>query len=171
MPTDADVTLRAVLRALGPTLDDTHATVTVDPLPVVMAEPTQLAQVFQNLISNAVKFTAPGIAPRIVGAPRERTGEQWRFTVTDNGIGIEPRQRERVFGMFKRLHLAEDYPGTGIGLALVKKIIEQHGGQVGIDDTGTGDRVLRLVHPSRDRPAESAPLDRNHARLSRNSVT
>jgi len=133
VPTDAGVTLRAVLGALGPTLDDAHATVTVDPLPVVMAEPTQLAQVFQNLISNAVKFTAPGTAPRIT-VTAERTGGQCRFTVTDNGIGIDPEHRERIFGMFKRLHTRQDYPGTGIGLALVKKIIEQHGGQVGVAD-------------------------------------
>ena len=133
VPTDAGVTLRAVLGALGPTLDDAHATVTVDPLPVVMAEPTQLAQVFQNLIGNAVKFTAPGTAPRIT-VTAERTGAQCRFTVTDNGIGIDPEHRERIFGMFKRLHHREDYPGTGIGLALVKKIIEQHGGQVGVAD-------------------------------------
>ena len=127
------MTLRAVLGALGPTLHDTHATVVVDPLPVVMAEPTQLAQVFQNLISNAVKFTAPGTVPRIT-VTAERNGAQCRFTVTDNGIGIDPEHRERIFGMFKRLHTHEDYPGTGIGLALVKKIIEQHGGQVGVAD-------------------------------------
>lgn len=133
VPTDAGVTLRAVLRALRPTLDDAHATVTVDPLPVVMAEPTQLAQVFQNLIGNAVKFTAPGTAPRIT-VTADRNGAQCRFTVTDNGIGIDPEHRERIFGMFKRLHTREDYPGTGIGLALVKKIIEQHGGQVGVTD-------------------------------------
>ena len=130
-------TLRAVLGALGPTLDDAHATVVVERLPVVMAEPTQLAQVFQNLISNAVKFTAPGTVPRIT-VSAERTGGQCRFAVTDNGIGIDPDHRERIFGMFKRLHTREDYPGTGIGLALVKKIIEQHGGQVGVTDRAAG---------------------------------
>jgi len=89
VPTDAGVTLRAVLGALGPTLDDAHATVVVDPLPVVMAEPTQLAQVFQNLIGNAVKFTPPGTVPRIT-VTADRNGGQCRFTVTDNGIGIDP---------------------------------------------------------------------------------
>jgi signal transduction histidine kinase len=148
------MTLRAVLGALGPTLDDAHATVVVDRLPVVMAEPTQLAQVFQNLISNAVKFTAPGTVPRIT-VTAERNGAQCRFTVTDNGIGIDPEHRERIFGMFKRLHTREDYPGTGIGLALVKKIVEQHGGQVGVTDPpapGVGTRFWFTLPAGPDTP-------------------
>ncbi len=142
VPIAAEKTVNGVLNALGPSLHDTHATVTVAPLPVVLAEPTQLTQVFQNLITNAVKFTSPDVDPQIsVSAAPCGTG--WRFTVSDNGIGIDPRHRERVFGMFKRLHGSDEYPGTGIGLALVKKIVERHGGQVGIDDTtaGTGSRV------------------------------
>ena len=164
VPTSAETAVRGVLTALGPTLSDTHATVTVGPLPEVMAEPTQLTQVFQNLISNAVKFTAPGVAPRVsVGA--ERCADQWRFTVTDNGIGVEPRHRDRVFGMFKRLHVAEEYPGTGIGLALVKKIVECHGGQVGIADTGsedTGSGVGSCVWFTLPAavPSEAAPCER-----------
>jgi light-regulated signal transduction histidine kinase (bacteriophytochrome) len=137
VPTSAETAVRDVLSALGPVLADTQASVTVGPLPVVMAEPTQLGQVFQNLIANALKFTAAGVVPQ-VAVRAERCGQLWRFTVTDNGIGVEPRHRDRVFGMFKRLHLAVEYPGTGIGLALVKKIVECHGGEVGIDDSGTG---------------------------------
>jgi len=127
----------------------------VDRLPVVMAEPTQLAQVFQNLISNAVKFTPPGTVPRIT-VSAEHTGGRCRFTVTDNGIGIDPEHRERIFGMFKRLHTREDYPGTGIGLALVKKIVELHGGQVGVTDppdTAGGTRFWFTLPAAPDTPA------------------
>ena len=80
-----------------------------------------------------MKFTPPGTDPRIT-VTAQRTAGQCRFTVTDNGIGIDPEHRERVFGMFKRLHTREDYPGTDIGLALVKKIVEQHGGQISVTD-------------------------------------
>ncbi len=161
LPTSAELAVQGVLTALDPTLRETHAIVTVGPLPMVVAEPTQLTQIFQNLISNAVKFTAPGVAPR-VSVRAERSGELWRFTVTDNGIGIEPRQRDRVFGMFKRLHLAVEYPGTGIGLALVKKIVECHGGQVGIEDTGTGvGSAVWFTLPATVQP-EPPALDRNH---------
>jgi len=155
VPTDAEVTLRGVLGALGPILDDAHATVVVDRLPVVMAEPTQLAQVFQNLISNAVKFTAPGTVPWIA-VSGQRTGGQCRFTVTDNGIGIDPEHRDRIFGMFTRLHTREDYPGTGIGLALVKKIIEQHDGQVGVTappTAGGGTQFWFTLPAAPDTPA------------------
>ena len=169
VPVSADIVVRGVLTALGPILADTQASVTIGPLPMVMAEPTQLGQVFQNLISNAVKFTAPGVVPR-VSVRAERRAEQWRFTVTDNGIGVEPRQRDRVFGMFKRLHVAEEYPGTGIGLALVKKIIECHGGQVGIDDSGTGTGSCVWFTLPADPPADSAPVDPNIPSLA-DSVT
>jgi PAS domain S-box-containing protein len=160
VPTSVEVAVRGVLTALGPTLADTKASVTVGPLPVVMAEPTQLTQVFQNLISNAVKFAAPGVAPR-VSVRAERCAEHWRFTVTDNGIGVEPRHRDRVFGMFKRLHVAEEYPGTGIGLALVKKIVECHGGQVGIDDSDAGAGSCVWFTLPADLHTEAAPCDRN----------
>jgi len=169
VPTSAEIAVRGVLTALGPTLADTGASVTVGPLPVVLAEPTQLSQVFQNLISNAVKFAAPGAVPR-VSVSAERRAEQWRFSVTDNGIGVEPRHRDRVFGMFKRLHVAEEYPGTGIGLALVKKIVECHGGQVGIDDTETGTGSCVWFTLPADLHAGSGPLDRNAQSLG-DSVT
>ena len=140
-PVDCNVVMRSVLRVLGPTIAETGATVTVDPLPVVRADSTQLAQVLQNLLTNAVKFMAPGVAP-VISVGAEREANAWRLTVTDNGIGIDPRHRERIFGMFKRLHGRDEYPGTGIGLALVKKIVERHGGTVGVENapSGTGTR-------------------------------
>ena len=102
-------------------------------LPVVLAEPSQLRQVFENLIGNAVKFHRPGVPP-VIEVDCRPDGAALRFTVADNGIGIDPRYRERVFGMFKRLHTRDVYPGTGIGLALCKKIVERHGGRIGVSD-------------------------------------
>jgi PAS domain S-box-containing protein len=140
-PTDSAAVVRSVLTSLGPTIDQTGTAVEVGDLPMVLAEPEQLGRVVQNLISNGIKFVPAGVTPRI-SVTAEPDGAEWRFSVTDNGIGIEPRHRDRIFGMFKRLHGRDAYPGTGIGLALVKKIVERHGGQVGVDDapTGTGCR-------------------------------
>ena len=116
----------------------------VDPLPTVAGQSLQLVQVFQNLVSNALKFVVEGVVPEVV-VSAEQMGQMWRFTVTDNGIGIEPRHRERIFGMFKRLHARAEYSGTGIGLALCKRIVERNGGRIGVGapagtDTGTGTR-------------------------------
>jgi light-regulated signal transduction histidine kinase (bacteriophytochrome) len=98
-------------------------------LPVVHGDPAQLDQLFQNLIGNGVKFVPEGTAPEVrVSAVRE--GGEWCFAVEDNGIGIEPRYAERVFGMFQRLHTRDEYPGTGIGLAIAKKVVERHGGRI-----------------------------------------
>jgi signal transduction histidine kinase len=111
--------------------------VTSDDLPAVSGDAGQLNQLFQNLISNAIKFTPPDVEPRIhLGCQRQ--DDHWRFTVTDNGIGIDERHRERIFGMFKRLHTRDAYPGTGIGLAVCKKIVERHRGTLGVADGPDG---------------------------------
>ena len=118
--------LRLLVEESGTTL--THDAV----LPVLLADRRQLGQLLQNLIANALKFRGPE-APRVhVGAAREPDG-RWRISVADNGIGIEPRFHERVFVMFQRLHLRGEYAGTGIGLAICKKVVERHGGRIGVD--------------------------------------
>ena len=134
---DSGEVLRKVLVSLRPALQDAGAVIEVGPLPPVEAEETQLSQVFLNLVTNAVKFVAPGVEPRVAIAAEVR-GDSWRFTVADNGIGIDARHRDRIFGMFKRLHPRDVYPGTGIGLALAKKIVEHHGGRIGVDDNPSG---------------------------------
>jgi PAS domain S-box-containing protein len=134
---DSNLVMKTVIAELGPRIDETGATVRVDPLPTVASQPTQLGQVFQNLISNALKFVPAGVAPEVVVCA-ERTAGEWRFLVTDNGIGIEPHHRERIFGMFKRLHGRSDYAGSGIGLALCKRIIEREGGSIGVEEAPSG---------------------------------
>lgn len=132
-----DTTLGNVVAMLAPTIEAIGAVVTHDALPIVRGEPQALAQVLQNLVSNAVKYIDPARVPQVHVAARSEHG-RWRITVADNGIGIAPRHRERVFGMFKRLHTRDEYPGTGIGLALCKKIVEHHGGTIGVDDGPEG---------------------------------
>ena len=105
--------------------------VTHDPLPIVLADATQLLQVFQNLLGNALKFRTA--APPIVHISAERQEDAWGFAVRDNGIGIEAQYVERIFAVFQRLHTRREYPGTGIGLALCKKMVERHGGRIWVE--------------------------------------
>jgi PAS domain S-box-containing protein len=106
-------------------------------LPTVDGDAPQLAQLFQNLIGNGIKFVPAGTRPRVrVTAAREERA--WRFAVEDNGIGIDPRHVERVFGMFQRLHSRDEYEGTGIGLAIAKKVVERHGGRIWLNPRETG---------------------------------
>ena len=105
--------------------------VTHDPLPTLMADSTQLLQLFQNLIDNACKFRDDNVPQIHVSARLERG--QWLFSVTDNGIGIDPEYADRIFIIFQRLHSREEFPGTGLGLAICKKIIERHGGKIWVE--------------------------------------
>jgi len=134
---DCNVLVKGVVAGLGARIAETGAIVRVDPLPTVVSQPTQLGQVFQNLISNALKFIPPGVVPEVV-VSAERIGDEWDFSVVDNGIGIEPRHRERIFGMFKRLHSRTEFEGSGIGLALCKRIVEREGGRIGVDTAPSG---------------------------------
>jgi light-regulated signal transduction histidine kinase (bacteriophytochrome) len=130
-PIDAGQALGKALANLKTSVDETGATLVQGKLPPVMADETQLIQLFQNLVGNALKFR--GQTPPRVLVEAEREGPMWRFTVEDNGIGIEPQYYERIFIIFQRLHGKEEYAGTGIGLAICKKIVERHGGRIGLD--------------------------------------
>jgi PAS domain S-box-containing protein len=133
-----------VLQGLHAAIDESGAIVSRGALPTVRADQRELARVFQNLIANAVKFTRPGESPaiRLEAEPHE-TG--WSFSVTDNGIGIEPEFAERVFGLFKRLHQREDYPGTGIGLTIAKRIVERHGGSIWVESAAGGGSIFTFT--------------------------
>jgi light-regulated signal transduction histidine kinase (bacteriophytochrome) len=142
IPTDAGEVLDDVLRSMETSIREACATVEVGSMPTVMADAAQLAQVFTNLIGNALKYRRPGVAPE-VHISAERTGRVWRFAVADNGIGIEPEYFGRIFVIFQRLHTREQYEGTGIGLAVAKRIVERHGGRIWIESTpGEGSTFL-----------------------------
>jgi light-regulated signal transduction histidine kinase (bacteriophytochrome) len=130
-PTDSEFVLSQTLSNLELYIKQNKATVTHDPLPEVMADNTQLAQVFQNLIANGIKFRGEE-APKI-HISAEKKEKEWLFSVKDNGIGIDPQYSEKIFEVFKRLHKKEEYPGTGIGLAICKKIVERHGGRIWVE--------------------------------------
>jgi PAS domain S-box-containing protein len=127
-PVETRAVVDRVLRVLEPQIVETGAEVVVGELPVVLGDETQVSQLFQNLLSNALKFHA-GAPPR-VRITAERDGHMWRFSVADNGIGVEPRHAERIFKVFQRLNQREEYEGTGIGLAICKRIVERHEGRI-----------------------------------------
>lgn len=135
--TDCDQILDHVLGALRFSIEENKATVTHDPLPTVQGDPVQLAQLLQNLIGNALKFHGES-APH-VHISAERIDGEWQFSVRDNGIGIDPRYFERIFVIFQRLHGRDKYQGTGIGLAVCKKIVQRHGGRIWVQsEAGKG---------------------------------
>ena len=127
-PVDLDEVLGEVLDNLAPNLEEAGAKIHRSSLPTVMGERQKLRQLFQNLVANALKFR--GSEPLELTVSARDDGDQWRLMVKDNGIGIEPRFHERIFGMFQRLHTSEEYPGTGIGLAICKRIVQQQGGRL-----------------------------------------
>jgi len=146
-PTDSGVALRRALSSLASAIARNGAVVTAESLPVVMADPGQLEQVFQHLIDNALKYRSPETAPSIqVSARLEK--DRWIFSVRDNGIGIDRQYFERIFVIFQRLHSKNRYPGTGVGLALCKKIVERHGGQLWLESTpGQGSTFFFTLGP------------------------
>jgi PAS domain S-box-containing protein len=127
-PTDCEMVLNQSLSNLKVAIEDNGAVVTHDPLPTVTGDNPELVELFQNLIGNAIKFR--GDEPPRVHVSASRNGNEWTFSVRDNGIGIAPEYAERIFVIFQRLHSREEYPGTGIGLAISQKIVERHGGRI-----------------------------------------
>jgi signal transduction histidine kinase len=136
----------AALRDLAPAVAETGAAVEVAELPTVRADAGQLRRVFQNLLSNAMKYTAPDVEPRVLVSCRDCDAD-WEIAVADNGIGIEPRNAERIFEMFARVHGGGDYRGTGLGLAISRRIVERHGGRLWVEANAGGGSVFRLTLP------------------------
>lgn len=130
---DCNALLARVLADLQVVITENSATITYDPLPTLQGNATRLGQVLQNLIGNALKFR--GQEPPRIHISAQRKVQHWQFCVHDNGIGIDPAQIKRLFQVFQRLHTRTEYSGTGIGLAICRKIVEQHGGQIWVEST------------------------------------
>lgn len=132
LDTSSENALRQALLNLRGAIQDSGAVLTLDPLPRVLADETQLIQLFQNLVANAIKYQDTG-TPRIHISAVPAANRKWLFSVQDNGIGIEPEYFDKIFGMFQRLHKRDEYAGTGVGLAICKKIVERHGGRIAVE--------------------------------------
>jgi PAS domain S-box-containing protein len=132
-PVDCNEVLANARKNLQRAIEEAGASIQAEPLPTVLGNASQLTQVFQNLLANAIKFHGP--QPPQIWVSAEAAGEEWVFAVRDNGIGIDPQYFKKIFIIFQRLHGKKEYPGTGIGLALTNKIIEQHGGRIWIEST------------------------------------
>ena len=130
-PTNCEVILDQTLANLQMAIEESQAIITHDPLPTVMSDDTQMVLLFQNLIGNAIKFRTQEQMRVHISA--EAKGREWVFSVRDNGIGIDPQYFERLFVIFQRLHSKEEYPGTGIGLAVCKRVVERHGGKIWVE--------------------------------------
>jgi signal transduction histidine kinase len=144
-PIDCGTVVEAALKNLKVAIEESGAVVTHDPLPTVMADGGQLGQLFQNLIGNALKFRNE--EPPRVHVTSERNGREWVFSVRDNGIGIDPQYAERIFMIFQRLHTREEYSGTGIGLAVCKKIVERHGGRIWVESKPGEGAIFHFTFP------------------------
>ncbi len=145
--TDCERVLQQALDNLQLAIADNHAEVTHDPLPTIQGDPVHLIALFQNLISNAIKFH--GTEPPRVHIMAGRYNLGWLFSVRDNGIGIAPQYVERIFVIFKRLHTAAEYPGTGIGLAICKKIVERHNGRIWVESVSGDGATFYFYLPAK----------------------
>ncbi len=157
-PVDAGQVLQEVLSSLSVRIQEEDATVEHDPLPVVLADEAQLGQVFQNLVTNAIKFSKQDQAPRVeVRAHRE--GSMWRISVTDNGIGMDPEEADDLFRLFRQGDPASRDEGQGIGLAICKKIVDHHGGRIDVDTKPGEGTTFSFTLPAPDAPAASPEED------------
>jgi PAS domain S-box-containing protein len=156
VPVDSGMVMADVLSSLAAAIADARAQVEVGHLPTVEGDRLALVQLLQNLVANALKFRRGPGACVWIGA-EEGPGSMWSFSIADDGIGIDAVHRDRVFKMFQRLHEREAYEGTGIGLAICRKIVERHGGQIWIDDREGGGTVFRFTLPSAAPPAGGEP--------------
>ena len=149
-PVAVEAPLKKAITNLRAAIEESGAAVTWDPLPTVDADEVQLAQLFQNLMGNALKFRGQSV-PRIHVSAAERDGA-WQLSVADNGIGIEPQYFERIFMLFQRLHTMGEYPGTGIGLAICKKVAERHGGRIWVTSAPGEGSQFHFTLPKKESP-------------------
>jgi PAS domain S-box-containing protein len=157
-PAPVEQALEIAVKNLAVVIQETGAEVTHEPLPVVQGISTQLALLFQNLIGNAIKFRGEDRSPRIHVAAKA-AGDEWQFSVADNGIGIAEQYFDRIFVIFQRLHTRREYPGTGLGLALCKRIVEHHGGKIWVESTpGEGTTFFFTLARASSAPVQAASI-------------
>jgi light-regulated signal transduction histidine kinase (bacteriophytochrome) len=144
-----DDALKEALTNLRTTIGESGAVVTHDPLPVIQTDDTQLTQVFQNLVGNAIKYRSAEV-PRVHVSARKNGGPEWIFSVRDNGLGIDPQYFERIFILFQRLHGRNEFEGTGIGLAICKKILERLGGRIWVESQPGKGSTFHFALPERN---------------------
>jgi signal transduction histidine kinase len=142
---DCNAVMQEVVQTLASAIQESGPTVTYAELPTIWADRTQVGQVFQNLIGNAIKFR--GNEPPVVSVRAEKAGQNWLFSVTDNGIGIAPEYAENIFAVFQRLHARTEYPGNGIGLAICKKIVERCGGKIWMESQPGSGSTFKFTVP------------------------
>ena len=145
-PTDCGKVLETAIANLQTAIEENGAAVAQDPLPIVMADDSQMLQLLQNLVANAVKFH--GAEPPRVHVSARRQAKDWLFAVRDNGIGIDSAHQQRIFTIFQRLHGKAEYPGTGIGLAICKKIVERHGGRIWVESQAGNGSTFHFTIPA-----------------------
>lgn len=152
---DGEKTLGDALANLKAAIEDSGATISHDAMPTLLYNQAHLTQLFQNLIGNAIKYH--GMEPPKIHVGAKRVGEEWVFSVKDNGIGIEPRQFDRIFTLFQRLHPMTEYSGSGVGLAICKRIVEDHGGRIWVESQpGLGSTFFFTI-PERQQEAAARP--------------
>ena len=156
VPSDANFVLNLALQHLRSAIEENRAEVTADPLPTVMADHEQLLQVFLNLLGNAIKYRRSA-TPRVHVSVKRDSG-MCCFSVSDNGIGIDPQYHERIFGFFQKLHSSAEYEGVGIGLALVKRIVERHGGRVWVESEPDAGSTFYFTMPAKGEIMGGDPL-------------
>ena len=164
-PTRLDECVKGALEALELRIKEAQAEILTDPMPEVPADKTLITQLYQNLVGNALKFTPPGRTPKI-RLSAARRGEKWELAVEDNGLGIKSEYAERIFKPFQRLHSRGEYEGTGIGLAICKKAVERHGGQIWVEsEPGAGSRFKFTLPVDSEHNPCPPPATRNPASL------
>ena len=154
---DCNAVLKDASQALTAAIQESGTVVTYGALPTVWADPTLLAQVFQNLIGNAIKFRKE--APPEIKILAETSGPDWLFSVSDNGIGIAPEHAEKIFVVFQRLHTRTEYPGNGIGLSICKKIIQHFGGRIWVEQQGEQGSAFKFTIPASSPQTNEANRD------------
>ena len=155
---DCESVLTKALRDLDRIIEENNAVVTHDPLPTVVGDVTQLEQVFRNLISNAIKYRRKDQAPNIHISAEQKDNE-WLFSVRDNGIGIEPEFSGRIFAIFQQLHGRDEYEGSGIGLAICKRVVERHGGRIWVESEPGEGSTFFFTFPKQEREVKDTKLE------------